>query len=135
MKNLYETIRRDMRNFVKNGHKVEAGQLKVLLSDIQRSPTKDYSDEAVIRVIQSTLKKLNEAVDKGIILPDFDVNVRLYKKYLPESVPESEIREFLDTIDFSELKNYKIAIGMVKRHFKDKIVDMKLVSRIVEEYK
>ena len=132
---LYDKIREDMRMYVKKGQKVEANQLKVLLSDIQRSPTKDYSDEAVIKVIQSTLKKLREAVDKGIILPDIDMSLRLYEKYLPESVSEEDIRGFLDTIDFSTLKNYKQAIGMCKKHFKNKTLDMSLVSKIVEEYK
>jgi len=51
--------------------------------------------------------------------------------FLPKEVDKKEIIDFLETIDFNNLKNKMQAIGIVQKHFKGN-VDNKLVKDIIQ---
>ena len=128
---LYSKIKADITQAFKAGEKNKVNLLKTLISDIQRNPQKNYSDQEVIKVIKQTVKRLEEAKKH---LSNAKEEIEILKSYLPEEVGEAEILAYLKTIDFSKLKSPKMAIGIAKRHFEQlgKSVDAKLISKLVE---
>lgn len=130
---LFEQIRQDIIKYYKKGASIEANCLKTVIADVQRNATKNYTDDIVIKVIQKHLKSIEENKAKGVKSSSYAIEVELLNSYLPETVTKKQIVDYLASIDFSKLKNYKQAIGMAKKHFAGKVLDMKMVSDIVDQ--
>lgn len=128
MQELYNTIKSDMREAFKSGYKQRTSILKVLTSDIQRDPNKDYSDEKVISVIRKTIKMAEESK-----ADDSDAVKELLSNYLP-NVSNDTIMDIIKDIDFAKLKNPKQAIGIVMSKLPKGAADGKKVSKMVDKY-
>lgn len=131
---LYKEIKEDMVFARKNKVDYVKSILGVLISDIQRDPNKDYSNEKIIALISKTVKVLYDNHDKYNSTDDLKSAEFLERAYLPTQISESEIVDFLGTIDFSKLKNKMQAIGMVTKNFPKGSVDGKIVKDIVSNY-
>ncbi len=131
---LFERLRKDMLKALKED-KEKASLLKTIIGEIQRDPSKDYSDKKVVKVIQKYLKSLEENLKLGAITREtYEKEKRLLEEYLPRMVSEEEIRAFLARIDFSKFKNKMQAVGEVIKHFGPERVDGKKVQEIVRNY-
>lgn len=130
MSSLYDTIRSDMHKAYKQGYADTANTLKVLLSDIQRDPNKDYSDEKVLKVIKQTIKLANEAYKNGMV--EAKATIQLLSTYLPKQVSEEIIRQVIEKIDFSKLKNKYQAVGLIMAQFPDGTVDGTVVKQLID---
>ena len=128
---LYDAIRTDMIEAYKRGYTQTSSTLKVLLSDIQRDPNKDYSDGKVISVIRQTISMAEEAAKSG--LEEAKDTVALLKNYLPKQISADTIRKAIEEIDFSQLKNKYQAIGIIKRKFPNGSVDGNTIKTLIEE--
>lgn len=121
---------------MKSGDKVITSLLRVLVSDIQRDPNKDYCDNKVISVVKKTIASLS---DPYVMEKAKDDTIRsiefLNQSYLPKRITDDEIISFIDTIDFSLLKNKIQAVGMIQKHFPDGSVDGLSVKNLVISYK
>lgn len=105
--------------------------LRVLVSDIQRDPNKDYSDEKVIPIIKKTTKALYDNhnmtdVDLYLIQAEY-----LERTYLPTQVSSDDVLEFLKSIDQTTLKNKMQMVGMTMKHFPKGSVDGKMIKDMV----
>ncbi len=134
MNNLYMQIKKDMVAAMKDGNKNRQSLLKVLVSDINRDPKKDYSDEKVIAVIQKTIKSLEENYRLLNNKKSLD-EMKYLEAYLPKKISNDEIVDFLNSLDFSKFKNKMQAVGLVMKHFPNGSVSGKQVKEIVENYK
>ena len=128
---LYEAIRTDMVEAYKRGYTQTSSTLKVLLSDIQRDPNKDYSDSKVITVIRQTISMAEEAAKSG--LEEANDTVALLKNYLPKQISADIIRKAIEEVDFSKLKNKYQAIGIIKKKFPNGSVDGNTIKELIEE--
>lgn len=131
---LYDEIKKDMVQAMKDGDTDIKSLLKVLVSDIQRDPHKDYSDKKVIGVIKRTTKMLYDNHDKFNNMNDLRDAEYLERVYLPKQVSDVDIVKFLDTLDFSKFKNKMQAIGLVTKHFPDGSVEGGSVKSVVMSY-
>jgi len=131
---LYDTIKKNLIEARLKGYTDVKSILGVLISDINRDSHKDYSDEKVIALISKTVKVLYDNHDKYGIVADLVAAEYLERTYLPSQITTDEIVAFLDTIDFSKLKNKMQAIGMVTKHFPKGSVDGKIIKDIVINY-
>ncbi len=127
--NLYEFIQTEMRDAFKEGYPKTSNLLKVLLSDIQRDPRKDYSDEKVINVITKTIKLLKESHQDSSA-----DDIRCLQAFLPKEISEDEIVDFLSTIDWESLRSPKQAVGITMKHFPKGSLTGSVVSKLVDEY-
>lgn len=127
---LYEAIKSDIRELVKNRYSQRIiNFLKVVISDIQRDPKKDYSNDKVQKVLKTTLKNLKELEKYG---KDVSKEIELIQNYMPEKMSEEEVRKELEKINTNNLKNKFQAIGILKKKFGDKI-DPEMVKSILNE--
>jgi uncharacterized protein YqeY len=130
---LYYKIKEDMVKATKSGEADIKNLLKVLLSDIQRDPNKDYSDEKVISIVKKTVKLLYnnyELLDEDEYLIHAEY---LERVYLPKQISSDEIIEVLNKIDFNSLNNKMQAIGMVMKQFPKGSIDGKFVKEIIND--
>lgn len=127
---IFEQIKKDMVKAMKTKDPTTANILKVLIADIQRDPNKDYSDQKVIKCIQKTIKSLDEMIKAGNQTAQKEKEI--LEQYLPKKVTKDEILEFVQTIDFSKLKNKMQAIGIVMKHFPPGTVDGNKVKQIIQ---
>jgi uncharacterized protein YqeY len=132
---IYDDIKRDIANARKSGDKTLLNTLRFILGEVQRDPDKDYKDDNLIKLLSSIVKRGDKARKQGIAMPDQSRIDRLCRQYLPDQATEQDIESFLGTIDFSKLKNPKIALGMAKKHFtsQHKTVDMSIVQSILNK--
>jgi uncharacterized protein YqeY len=131
---IYDDIKKDMVQAMKNGDTDIKLLLRLLVSDIQRDPNKDYNDKKVTTLIKHTVKTLYDNHDKYGKMKDLRDAEYLERIYLPKQINDSEIIKYLDTLDFSKFKNKMQAIGMVTKYFPDGSVDGSIIKNIVLKY-
>jgi uncharacterized protein YqeY len=130
---LYDRIKKDMVSEVKRKNINISGMLKVLISDVQRDPNKDYSDDKVIKVITSTITLLKDP--HMMKLNKYNEScIKYLQQYLPIKISVDDINEYLNTIDFSKLRNKMQAVGMVMNNFPTGSVDGNDVKEILLNY-
>lgn len=127
---LYNLIRSEMHDAMKTGYVKTTSLLKVLLSDIQRDPNKDYSDEKVINVITKTIKNL-KTYPLGVEIWE----IELLQHFLPLAINEKTLIKELDTIDWISLKNKNQAIGIIMNRYPKGSIDGKMLNKLVQQYK
>jgi len=130
---LYDRIKKDMVSEVKRKNINISGMLKVLISDVQRDPNKDYSNDKVIKVITSTITLLKDP--HMMKLNKYNEScIKYLQQYLPIKISVDDINEYLNTIDFSKLRNKMQAVGMVMNNFPIGSVDGNVVKEILLNY-
>lgn len=121
---LYDNLHSAMKHSMKNKETERLSSIRIIISEVQRDPNKDYSDSKVLAVLASLIKITNKnpTPDK-MLLATID-------SFMP-AVSEDNIKAFIATIDFTKLKNKMAAIGLVKKEFAGKAVDSEMVQRIL----
>ncbi len=131
---IYDEIKKDMIWAMKNKKNELKLLLKLLVSDIQRDPHKDYSDKKVTSVIKQTVKTLYDNFEQFGKDQDLIDAEYLERIYLPKQISDNDIIAFLNTLDFSTFKNKMQAIGKITKHFPDGSVDGGVAKAIVMNY-
>jgi len=91
----------------------------------------DLSDEDVTKILNKTIKSLNETISKSDDL-ESKLQLEVVSKYLPKQMSESEISEIISGM-ISE--NPEIKIGDIMKKFAGVNADKKLVSQIFNSLK
>lgn len=91
----------------------------------------DLSDEDVIKILNKTVKSLNETISKSDD-SESKLQLEVVSKYLPKQMSESEISEIISNM-ISE--NSEIKIGDIMKKFSSLNADKKLVSQIFNSLK
>lgn len=91
----------------------------------------DLSDEDVTKILNKTIKSLNETISKSDDL-ESKLQLEVVSKYLPKQISESEISEIISGM-ISE--NPEIKIGDIMKKFAGVNADKKLVSQIFNSLK
>lgn len=137
---IHTQIHLDLQEALKSGAKT-VSDLRYILGEFSRlKGTKDgkeyvgdvLTDEQSIRVLKGIIsgeEKLLELVPTAV-----STLKPLIAQYLPKQVSREELLAFIATIDFSQLKNKMMAVGLVKKHFGD-TVDGKVVNEIIQNIK
>lgn len=121
---MYNNIKEMMKVSMKNKDKETLSSIRIIKAEIDRDPNKDYSDKNVLDI----LNKLSKMTKKH---PNPDAKLLEIIDSLVPTVSEEEVKLFVNTIDFTKLKNKMQAMGIVKNHFKDKMVDSKMLQNII----
>lgn len=91
----------------------------------------DLSDADVTKILNKTIKSLNETISKSDDL-ESKLQLEVVSKYLPKQMSESEISEVISNM-ISE--NSDIKIGDIMKKFSSLNADRKLVSQIFNNLK
>jgi len=105
--------------------------LKVILGELQRSPTKEISRDEEIKILKKLEKNEEDMLDHaGIDEPS--LYLKLVRMYLPQMASPSEIEGWIcsNNIDFASLKNPMQAVGIVMKEFGAR-ADGRIVKDIV----
>jgi len=160
---LKEKIQEDLKNALKDKRELELSVLRLLNTAIvNKEKTKRYKiskekpelpeealekesslpDEEVLEVISSEIKKRKEAImlfEKGQrmeLAEKEKKEVEILEKYLPEQLPEEEIKKLVkETIEKTgakEIKDMGRVMGILSSELKGK-ADGSLVSKIVKD--
>jgi len=128
---LQERVRYDILQAIKNKQRDVVGVLKVILGELQRSPTKEISCDEEIKILKKLEKNEEDMLDyAGIDEPSLYLNT--VRMYLPQMASPSEIEGWIhsNNIDFSSLKNPMQAVGIVMKEFGAR-ADGRIVKDIV----
>ena len=133
---IHEKVKLDLSSARKAGE--DTNNLQYVLGEFSRlkgsKDGKDYigevlTDEQAIRVLNSIITGENKILE---LVREATSSLKpLCESYLPKQLNKDEIISFINTIDFSKLKNKMMAVGIVKKKF-GTAVDGKLVSEIVK---
>ncbi len=163
MENLKQKIQNGLTQAVKKGDEITRSTLRVLLASIlNREKEKRYkiskenkeatekelieksnlSDEEVIEVISSEVKKRKDAIvefEKGKredLVEKEKAEIEILQKYLPEQLTEEEIKkivqEAINKTGAKEIKDMGRVMAEIIPQIKGK-TDASLVSKIVKE--
>lgn len=142
---LKDQILEDMKTYMKEKNQVALGAIRMLRSEIKNAEidkSGDLTDDEVIRVISSSIKKRKDSVNQYRDAGRHDLaakeeeEIKVLEKYMPEQLSEEEIKEIiveemkeLDTPD----KKY---FGKIMKNVMAKVgnrADGKLVNKMVKE--
>jgi len=122
---LQEKIKQDLVNAIKTKSD-RLTDLRVILGEIQRAPTKNLPDDEVIKILKRLEKTTMEMGNDEEFL-------QMLRSYIPEMVGAEEIRAWIEeNIDFLQLKNKLQAVGITKKYFGETAVGQ-LIKDIVME--
>ena len=129
---LQEQLRNDFQKARLMKNIETSNYLSLIISEIQRQPTKEVADDKVVMILNYLLKKQEELKKFGKSDTKF---IEIINNYLPDSISNEDIKSWIkDNIDFSQFKNKMQAIKLVKSHFGD-IIDGNVVKEIIQNWK
>ncbi len=135
MMTLKNQISSDYLVAFKSKDQISKSILSVIKGEIQTQEKNlsisDLSDEDVIKILNKTVKSLNETISKSGDL-ESKLQLEVVSKYLPKQMSESEISEIISGM-ISE--NSDIKIGDIMKKFAGVNADKKLVSQIFNSLK
>jgi len=89
------------------------------------------TNKEIVKIINSLIKSENMTL--GYSGADESEYLKALSSFLPEMISKDQIISFLETVDFSKLKNPMKCIPMIKTHFGEEFVDVAMVNNIVNE--
>lgn len=146
---LYETIKDEIKNAMKNKDTIKRDCLKNVLGKARgiqkdQSPamsSDEISDAIMLDAIQKEVKQLNQTITALEGREDTDLymvsthEIEILKGYLPKQMSRKEIEEAVSWIlGDKEYKNFGEKIKYVMKELKGK-ADNKIVREVVENYK
>lgn len=135
MMTLKNQISSDYLVAFKSKDQISKSILSVIKGEIQTQEKNlsisDLSDGDVIKILNKTVKSLNETISKSGDL-ESKLQLEVVSKYLPKQMSESEISEIVSGM-ISE--NSDIKIGDIMKKFAGVNADKKLVSQIFNRLK
>lgn len=99
---LYEQIREDMKNAMRNKDSVTLDTVRMLISSVKNKAIdlgKEIDDADVVATIKSDLKKLKDGLDSFVSAAREDlaekarVEIAILEKYLPAQMSEEELEK------------------------------------------
>ncbi len=144
---LEERIQEDMKAALRAKEKMRLDTLRSLFAQVKDEriklrPKRDLTDEDVLRVIMSAVKKRKEAIElyqqggRQDLVEKEQAELEVLQKYLPEQLSEKEIREIIDKtvqqVGAASIKDLGKVMGPVMAQLKGK-ADGKLVQSLVRE--
>jgi uncharacterized protein YqeY len=95
--------------------------------------TKEPSDDEVIALLKSMLKKHDKSLNEYGAGTLTDVEVKVIEGYLPEQYSEETITEIVkEIVENADNKNSGFIMGMFQKEHRGK-ADNKLVSKVIKE--
>jgi uncharacterized protein YqeY len=101
---LYDTILLDLRNSIKGQEKEKLSVLRGLKTAIKNKQVElrqELTDDQILAIISSELKKCNEAIEKfgegsrQDLVEKEEAEIKILSSYLPPQLSEEEIKETL----------------------------------------
>jgi uncharacterized protein len=143
---LKTTIKKDRFAKLKAGDRESAGFIAVVLAEIQNKEKEQgqpLNDEATIKVIESVLKKLDEAIDiykknkKDDLVKSEEFKRALLNTYLPEMVSDAVVEKTLRTIlkDFENpsMKDMGAIMSAMRQSIQGR-ADWKAISTTIKQH-
>jgi len=89
------------------------------------------TNKEIVKIINSLIK--SENLTLGYSGSDGSEYLKALSSFLPEMISKDQIISFLETVDFSKLKNPMQCIPLIKSHFGEEFIDGAMVNNIVNE--
>ena len=125
---LFNKLKEDLKKSMINKNEERKNFLRVIIGEINRKGN-DVSDNDIL----SILKKLKE--NAKLMNNNFEVSV--LDEYLPQMMPECELREIVENLviknGFSGMKDMGNVMKLLKNSDFAQYIDFKLASNIVKE--
>lgn len=131
---LLTKVKSKMKTAIKESNTVMKMATRMVLGEVPRLNKKAGelpTDSEMVKIINGLIKSERMTVEYSGA--DSSEYLKTLEELLPETVSEEEIVCYLNTVDFSLLKNKMQAINLVKKHFGETAVDGNLVKTIVME--
>ncbi|BAI81042.1 conserved hypothetical protein [Deferribacter desulfuricans SSM1] len=142
---LKEQILEDMKTYMKEKNSVALGAIRMLRAEIKNAEIEkkgELTDEDVIKVVQSAIKKRKEAAEqyekanRHELAEKEKKEIEILSKYLPEQLSEEELKKIIaEEINKFESKDKKF-FGQVMKNVMAKVkgrADGKIVNKLVSE--
>ncbi len=145
MGKLQEKIETDLKDALKNKDSASLSTLRLIKSDLQyelsKTGSKKMADEDMEKILTRAVKKRKEAIEqyensnRKDLLDKEKTELELIKKYLPPSVPESEIIAIIEDVSASQnisgMKDMGKLMGIIMARLKGRTVDGTLVRQLL----
>lgn len=143
---ILDKIRTDLNQALKEGDLLRVSVLRFLLSqikniEIQKCPPgsgKTLNEEDVFAVIQKSAKERNESIEmfkrggRQDLVDKESQELAILKEYLPEQIPEAEVRRIVKEVIGGGTKDFGRVMGQVMGQVRGK-AEGATVSEIVKE--
>ena len=142
---MFETIKKDLMNAMKEQDKFKLSVLRMLKSSIQAeeiNKKSELTDDEVLNVIKKQVKVRNASLEEYKTYNRLDLveslskEIEILKSYLPEELSIDELNKIIDE-KFDEIKPTSIKdMGKVIKEVSNVVgtrADMSLVSKIIKD--
>lgn len=129
---LYEQIREDMKNAMKNKDSVTLDTVRMLISSVKNKAIdlgKEIDDADVVATIKSDLKKLKDGLDSFVSAAREDlaekarVEIAILEKYLPAQMSDGEleakVKAKLADLGITDVASVGKAMGSIMADLKE----------------
>ena len=145
MGKLQEKIETDLKNALKKKDSASLSTLRLIKSDLQyelaKTGSKEMTDEDMEKILTRAVKKRRDAIEqyenshRKDLLDKEKTELELIKKYLPPSVPESEIIAIIEDVSTSQnisgMKDMGKLMGIIMGRLKGQTVNGTLVRQLL----
>lgn len=142
---LKDRINEDMKNYMKEKNQLALGAIRMLKADIKNAEIAkigELSDEEIIKVIQSSIKKRKDSIEqfrsagRDDLVEKETAELKYLELYLPKGLTKEEVvaivKEEAAKLDISDKKNFGILMKTVMNRVQGRY-DGREVSAIVNE--
>ena len=104
---MIDQIKNDMNNALKNGEKVKANTLRLLISNLKNKSIElgsELDDKQVLQVIQKTSKRHKESIKmykeagRDDLVAQEELELAIIEHYLPSMMDENALNILIDTV-------------------------------------
>lgn len=139
---LFETLQKDNIQALKNHDKIARSILSIVYGKCKNESieqglnAKSLSDEDALRIIQKTIKELEEEkksflqANRSEKVEELEAQIKVIEVYLPKQLSEEEIRQLISNLEDKKIPS-------IMKFFKANYTgqcDMGLVSKIAKEF-
>ncbi|MCA1927286.1 MAG: GatB/YqeY domain-containing protein [Calditerrivibrio sp.] len=142
---LKDRINEDMKNYMKEKNQLALGAIRMIKADIKNAEIAkigELSDEEIVKVIQSSIKKRKDSIEqfknagRDDLVEKETAELKYLEVYLPKGLTKEEvvaiIKEEAARLDLSDKKNFGVLMKTVMGRVQGRY-DGREVSAIVNE--
>lgn len=142
---LKEMINEDMKQYMKEKNQLALNAVRMIKSEIKNAEIAkigELSDEEIIKVIQSSIKKRKDSIEqfrnagRTDLVEKEEAELKYLEKYLPKGLSKDEViaivKEEVAKVDISDKKNFGVVMRAVMSRVQGRY-DGKEVNTIVND--